>query len=138
MITHPATQSRKLRQLSFPLFLLSCIILLSNCNKPLEIKDFDKASWKADRMACNNTRAKQENVIMIAKNELLRLSQEEIIELLGKPEKQELYTRGQKFYIYYLSPSPACQGAHEAINTRFLYIRFSAINMVNEIFVQHK
>lgn len=137
MITEPAPQGQRLQPLIF-LFLLSWTILLSGCDKPVEIQGFDKSAWKADRMACNGHRLGQETVIMEAREAFLGLSQEEIIDLMGKPERQELYSRGQKFYIYYLSPSSKCQEGQADVNTRFLYIRFSAINQVNEIFVQQK
>lgn len=107
------------------------------CNKPLEVKGFDAQSWKSDKKACQNSRIAQEKVIIAAKDKLIGSAQEDIIQFLGRPEKQELYTRGQKFYIYYLSPSSECdESIDSTIPSRLLYVRFSALNKVNEVFVQ--
>lgn len=112
-------------------------IFLSSCNEPLEVKDFDAISWKSDKKACNNARSHYEDILIGAKEQIVGATQEDIIRFLGRPERQELYTRGQKFYIYYLSPAQECG---ENVNTttppRLLYVRFSALNKVNEIFVQ--
>ncbi len=103
----------------------------------MDISNFDKEAWKADRMACQNTREILGNNLLGAKSELLALTQQEIISLLGRPEMQELYTRGQKFYIYHLTPSPKCkEQPNTTTSTRLLYIRFSALNEVSEVFVK--
>lgn len=112
-------------------------IVLSSCNEPLEVKDFDATSWKSDKKACNNTRIQYEDVLMSAREQIVGTSQEDIIRFLGRPERQELYTRGQKFYIYYLSPAEECADhINSTAPPRLLYVRFSALNKVNEIFVQ--
>lgn len=113
------------------------VLALSGCNKPLDISNFDEAAWKADKMACLDQRQTLGNNLLEAKSELLERSQQDIINLLGRPEMQELYTRGQKFYIYHLTPGADCENvAAEASNPRLLYIRFSALNEVSEVFVK--
>ncbi len=47
-------------------------------------------------------------VASIGEEKMLGLNEMEIVDLLGKPDKQELYKRNQKFYRYYLQPGPAC------------------------------
>lgn len=119
------------------IFLFFSALVFYSCSQPIDVEGFDAKAWKSDKRACNNSRADYEQVIVAARNQLVGSTQEDIIRFLGRPEKQELYTRGQKFYIYYLSPSPECD---ENINptgpSRYLYVRFSALNKVNEIFVQ--
>lgn len=124
--------------LLFSLFIL-LIVTMSGCNKKLDISNFDEEAWKADKMACENKRQTLEKDLLDAKSELLELSQQDIASLLGKPEMQELYTRGQKFFIYHLSPGPKCEKDNIDQPTptpRLLYIRFSALNEVSEVFVK--
>ncbi len=119
------------------IFISICTSVLFSCSEPLEVKGFDVMSWKSDKMACNNTRADYEKTLMDAREQLIGATQEEIIQFLGRPERQELYNRGQKFYIYFLSPSPECyENVAPPAPSRLLYVRFSAVNKVNEIFVQ--
>lgn len=122
-----------------PLFFLvfGLLIILSGCNKKLDISNFDEEAWKADKMACQNTRHTLENNLLAAKSELIDLSQQDIVGVLGKPEMQELYTRGQKFYIYHLTPGPKCDEiAAASEKSRLLYVRFSALNEVSEVYVK--
>lgn len=120
------------------IFIFLSTIVFFSCNEPLEIKGFDKTSWKSDKRACNNTRADYEEVLVGAREQIIGATQEDIIRFLGRPERQELYTRGQKFYIYYLSPSHECNESTADLSSpaRLLYVRFSALNKVNEVFVQ--
>jgi hypothetical protein len=119
------------------IFFLNLSLILTGCNKELDISNFDEAAWKADKMACRHKRGELENNLLEAKSELIELTQQDIISLLGRPEMQELYTRGQKFFIYYLTPSSKCDEVSEFDGKpKLLYIRFSALNQVTEVFVK--
>ncbi len=123
--------------LSTIIILFFYAVVFYSCSEPIEVKGFDAQSWKSDKRACNNSRIDYEKVIIAARDQVVGATQEDIIRFLGRPEKQELYTRGQKFYIYYLSPSPECDGNIDPKSpSRYLYVRFSALNKVNEVFVQ--
>ncbi len=127
----------KSKFLSLWFVLLCAAIVLSGCNKKLEISNFDEEAWKADKMACLDKRQTLGNNLLEAKSELLERTQQDIINLLGRPEMQELYTRGQKFYIYHLTPGANCENSGaESDEPRLLYIRFSALNQVSEVFVK--
>lgn len=116
---------------------LNLSLILTACNKELDISNFDEETWKADKMACLNKRAESEDVLLEAKPKLVDLSQQDIISLLGRPDMQELYTRGQKFFIYYLTPGAKCEEVSEFHGKpKLLYIRFSALNQVTEVFVK--
>lgn len=117
--------------------LFSCIILAVGCNKQVDISNFDEEAWRLDKMACNDQRGKLVEDLLISKQELIDLTQQEVAATLGKPEMQELYTRGQKFFIYHLTPGPKCEDTGtDTVNSKLLYIRFSALNEVSEIFVK--
>jgi outer membrane protein assembly factor BamE (lipoprotein component of BamABCDE complex) len=63
---------------------------------------------------------------------LLALSEQEVIALLGKPDENELYKRNQKFYYYFVQPSPTCTNA-VIQNPKKLVIRFNAVGLAKEV-----
>lgn len=131
------TKSKHFQILRQVPLLLSCIILLVGCNKRVDISNFDEDAWRLDKMACNDQRGKLVEDLLKSKEEFIDLTQQEVAATLGKPEMQELYTRGQKFFIYHVSPGPKCEGISvDATNARLLYVRFSALNEVSEIFLK--
>lgn len=71
--------------------------------------------------------------LMDQKAELLALSELDIVELLGRPDQNELYTRNQKFYFYFLTPSSSCDTPAE--KPQRLMIRFNAVGLAQEILV---
>jgi hypothetical protein len=72
--------------------------------------------------------------IMENKEKLLGLSNKKIIQLLGNPNINELYTRNQKFFIYRVSPGPSCSSNTNTPDI-FLIFRFNATGLVNEIYL---
>ena len=54
---------------------------------------------------------------------------------LGKPDQQEIYKRHEKFYYYFLDPSPDCDSVREN-RSRRLIIRFNAVGLSKEINVE--
>lgn len=68
------------------------------------------------------------------KEKLLSLNELQIVELLGRPDQNELYKRNQKFYYYFLQPSPDCPApAPEALR---LVIRFNAMGLAKEVSIE--
>lgn len=67
---------------------------------------------------------------------LLALSEQEIIDLLGKPDENELFKRNQKFYYYFLEPSKACNLTSRESDPERLVIRFNAIGLAKEVSVE--
>ena len=65
------------------------------------------------------------------KEKLLSLSENQIVQLLGKPDQNELYKRNQKFYSYFISPSPEC--SPEITSSEILIIRFNAMGLAKEV-----
>lgn len=113
------------------------ILIFTGCNKTVDINNFDEVAWKTDKMACNGKRSGLVNDLLSERKEFIDLTQQEIVATLGMPEKQELYTRGQKFFIYHLTPGPDCKSkSSDSEKEKFLYIRFSALNQVSEIFIK--
>lgn len=65
------------------------------------------------------------------KNKLQGLSESQIIELLGRPDQNELYKRNQKFFSYYLQSSPAC--LTDSLPPVKLVLRFNAMGRAKEV-----
>ena len=68
------------------------------------------------------------------KNDLLALSETDIITLLGKPDQNELYKRNQKFYKYYFQKGPGC--ADDSTASKSITFRFNAMGLAKEIVVE--
>jgi len=116
------------------LFLFVTFLLLS-CVKALPVLDgIDSEKWKADRDACQGYR---QSVVISLKSELVKLkglSEMDVIRLLGKPDENELYKRNQKFYSFFLSPGPNCQGADSTAQR--LVLRFNAMGYAQLVSVE--
>lgn len=112
------------------------LIIVSACGRDLpKLEDVNLEQWKQDRNACGNYRAEAQQAVVSQKNKLLALKEMQIVELLGRPDRNELYRRNQKFYYYYLSPAPDCQNYNAATSKR-LAIRFNAMGLAKEVMVE--
>ncbi len=95
-----------LKQLSL---CLALAFLLSTCSLPLPaLEGIDLVKWKSDKNGCGGDRASMIEALRKQRNKLEGLTESQIVELLGRPDQNELYKRNQKFYYFFLQPSPAC------------------------------
>jgi outer membrane protein assembly factor BamE (lipoprotein component of BamABCDE complex) len=67
------------------------------------------------------------------KEELKGLSEDDIIELLGRPDRNELYKRNQKFYYYDLEPGKPCDST---AHNQQLILRFNAMGLAKEVAIE--
>jgi hypothetical protein len=120
---------------SFSLFLFLSLFLLS-CSKPRpDLPGIDRAAWTADKGGCAGTRQSMLTAIKDNTQNLLSLSEVDLVALLGRPDEEELYKRNQKFYYYYIQPSASC-GKSIAPNPLRLIIRFNAVGLAKEVTVE--
>ena len=115
---------------SFLLFLFSFSLL--SCHTSVDIENFDEAAFRADPNGCAGARADMKESLFVADKYLKGLTQEEIWATLGKPDRQELATRSQKYYVYYVDPAPECSEDSTDLPLT-LFVRFSAMNRASEI-----
>ena len=109
--------------------------LLIQCSRPVpSIENIDLKKWKEDRNACSSYRSSVAHEIQSQKEKLLALDEKQIVGLLGKPDRNELYKRNQKFYYYYITPSPDC--AVTGSRSSRLAIRFNAMGLAKEVVVE--
>ena len=90
--------------------------------------------WKSDKYGCLGKRTQFITSITNQKDKLKSLTEDDVIDLLGRPDQNELYSRNQKFYRYFLEPGPSCENA--VPNPKRLIIRFNAIGLAKEVSVE--
>lgn len=111
-------------------------LILFSCRDTLPTLDgFGTAEWKQDTGGCDGKRSSMKNALQQQKNKLLGLDEMDIITLLGSPDENELYTRNQKFYHYYLDPSANCSSPDMPGDPGKLTLRFNAMGLVKEVTV---
>ncbi len=102
------------------------LIALLSCSKPLPTLDgIDLYKWRNDKFGCSGDRLSMKTALTAQSDKLKGLSEMDVMELLGKPDENELYKRNQKFYNYYVSPGPDCPESKELPDK--LIIRFNAM-----------
>jgi hypothetical protein len=115
------------------LFLAFCFL---SCTSSIELEDFSAEDWKSDRNGCLGKRGPMLESVMTQKEQILGKAEHDVLKVMGRPDKNELYRRQQKFYIYYLEPGPLCEVSLQASDSAsYLSLRFNATGIVNEIFV---
>lgn len=116
---------------------LFVFILLTGfaCGKPLpNLEGFDLNEWKNDKFGCTGFREKSLQVFSSQTDKLKGLSEADILQLLGRPDQNELYKRNQKFFHYFVEPSNRCDSAKT--NARRLSIRFNAMELAKEVTIE--
>lgn len=98
--------------------------------------NFDSELWRSDINGCMEKRAGMYNEVLSNKDEILSLTNKQLIRIMGNPDKYELLKRNQKFFIYNITPGRDCSTNEEA-RPLFLIIRFNAVGLSSEVFIQN-
>ena len=117
------------------ILLLMLVSVVVSCGTSEKLQGFDAEKWKADQNGCKGLRLPMKEIFQKEQDALKGLRENELKELLGKPDKQELYVRSQKFFVYYLEPGPSCENAKDLPLT--LTVRFNALGLTNEVFLEN-
>jgi hypothetical protein len=112
------------------------ILIGQACSSPKQFNAFDSTSWRNDPFGCRGERLRLTNDFEKIRRSLRGLSQSDITDLLGKPDFQGLYTRHQKFFVYYMEKGPQCQHAQAESTARTVAVRFGALGNVTEVSYQ--
>ena len=93
--------------------------------------------WELDKFGCSGERMKMVRLLVENKEEFFRYRQNQIIDILGKPDNLTLYERGQTIYFYYIKYHPNCPNVpYRAEEERIkLELRFDALNRSKELYV---
>jgi hypothetical protein len=106
----------------------------SACTHQPDLAGFDAAAFKQDRGACGGKRGQQVAWLKAHKMNFQGVSSNNMDEILGKPDLQQLADRNQEYYIYFLEPGPQCQQKPSQAKT--IAFRFSAMGIATEITFQ--
>lgn len=120
-------------------FTALCVIAFSisfSCTTNPDLGKFDNNQWKKDKNGCLGIRSGQLDNLLEVKDNLLNVSESEIRLLLGVPDKINLYTRGQKFLIYYIDPTTDCN-QQDSDGSRKLVLRASSINTIKAVTIEN-
>jgi hypothetical protein len=113
---------------------LSFLLLLS-CGKALpDFHNIDLVKWKEDKNGCIGDRSRTIESLGQQKDKLKALSEMEIVSLLGRPDRNELYKRNQKYFHYFLEAGVVCGIENNA--PKKLSIRFNAVGLAKEVIIE--
>lgn len=107
-------------------------LFLWDCTATPDIPGFDEAAFRQDMGGCEGIRNGMKEQIFAIEDEIKGLSQQQVMNVLGRPDKHELASRGQKSFVYYIESSPACE-QNDTTAPLTMYIRFSALDAVTEV-----
>ncbi|QHT71547.1 hypothetical protein GXP67_35235 [Rhodocytophaga rosea] len=113
--------------------LLLGLVLLCACSDSKTFVNFDHQLWQQDKMACQGIRSKLAVDFENIRRELLGYSQQDIIDVLGKPDIQLLSERTQKFYVYFIETGSQCKGDTGNSKAKTVSVRFNAMGLASEI-----
>ncbi len=114
--------------------LLVFALLFISCTHQPDLNGFDAVSFKQDRGACGGKRGQQVAWLKAHKMNFQGVSSNNMDEILGKPDLQQLADRNQEYYIYFLEPGPHCQ--QKPSQAKSIAFRFSAMGIATEITFQ--
>ena len=112
---------------------LFILLLFISCSSK-KLDGFCFEAWNTDKKGCNSTRLEQIEYIVNQQDKLLAISQNNMKKLLGKPDLHQLYSRNQKFFIYFLEPAESCENNQKL--PQVLEIRFNAMGLSTEVLVK--
>ena len=113
--------------------------IIPGSTKLPEIEGMNYDAWVTDKYGCRGERMDLVSLIDINQDKFLRYNQNEIIDILGRPENQTLFTRSQTIFYYYISYNPACNGQETRMEDEQikLEIRFDALNRSKSLYVHN-
>lgn len=107
------------------IFLL--LFSLFSCKNIPNLKQFDSKSWKSDPMGCLGIRKKNIETLNEIKGDLVGISEDQLLEVMGMPDRKILEERSKKQYLYYLS-SIVC--ASKLMENTAVVVDFDALHRV--------
>lgn len=111
------------------------LLIVSGCGKDLPtLEGVDTKSWKDDKDGCSGMRAAMTDAIRKEHTKLKGLSEMDMVNLLGKPDQNELYKRNQKFFHYSINRGRGCESPDSMALQ--LIIRFNAMGNAQLVSVE--
>jgi hypothetical protein len=113
------------------------IFFLVSCTHKPDLNGLNVALFKKDRGGCNGDRLKQIAWLKSNKMTWKGVSSNDMEDILGKPDIQQLADRNQEYYIYFLEKGEQCEKMTNPSRAKSMALRFSAIGLATEITFQN-
>lgn len=108
-------------------------LLFASCSNTEQIGNFDSKRWKSDKYACEGDRKQMQADFEEIRKQLYGREEKDIRALLGSPDGEELMSRGQRMFYYYLEPGMQCTQKGKISEANKAEVRFNATYKVSEI-----
>ncbi len=123
-------------QKSLPIkaFFFTILTFLFACGaeKNISVNDFDTETWKSDKNACLGKRAEIFKNFEKIKPIVLQMTENELTENFGKPDRNILHERAQRFFGYMIDN---CCQTESGKTCRMLQIKLDPFDRVREVAV---
>lgn len=111
------------------------ILMLGSCKGKPDIDGFDEAAWQAQRLGCRSDRRSTVEFILNDKKPWQGLDDDDVVLLLGRPERSYYYERNVRAFGYYLTAGKQCDSNALKFGER-LIIEFNATGYSKRIFIE--
>lgn len=116
------------------LLLPAALFVLSGCGHALpSLPGFDAAAWKTDPYGCNGQRTALVPILEKHRAKIFEARINDITNLLGHPDEEELGEQSDKVYIYYVAPGTQCAPSHPRAAANRVMLRSGATGTVTEV-----
>lgn len=113
-------------------------LLAISCGPPPDrFGQLDVKAWREDRGGCSGKRTALVPAFKAVQQNIKGKSANELGEMLGRPDINQILERNQKYYIYFLAKGPHCDKPGAKSSTPSVAIRMSAIGIATEITYQN-
>lgn len=98
----------------------------------------DLKKWRRDRNSCKNERKELADDFKAEQKQLLGKFIDDVGELLGRPDIQQLGDRNTKFYVYFLEKGVQCDDIAKKSEAKKVILKFNAVGLLSEITYQDR
>jgi hypothetical protein len=117
--------------------LIITLLALASCqNKKADLGTFDQKSFRTDRGACEGKREKLIEELKTLRPKILGLTENQVIETLGRYDFQILSRRNEKVFVFYLEKGAHCENIQNPTQARSMILYFNAASLVKEVSFQ--
>lgn len=109
------------------------LCLLFGCAEQASMTGFDSNKWQQDKKGCQEQRRTMLQDFENIRLDLYGRPENDIKDILGKPDAEQLMRRGQRVFIYYLEPGEQCTERNKLSEANRAEVRFNALHKVSEI-----
>lgn len=117
--------------------LIITLLALASCQKKkADLGTFDQKTFRTDRGGCEGKREKLIEELKTLRPKILGLTENQVIETLGRYDFQILSRRNEKVFVFYLEKGPHCESIQNPTQARSMILYFNAASLVKEVSFQ--